>query len=134
MNEELLGLKIKSVLDDGLALRPEVVARLRVARERALDGCYAYAGELSVAGARRASGVRVGAPSDSWVPSWVPVLVLIAALLGIYQWQEARQAAMQAAERTAEIVEVDTGVLIGDLPINAYLDEDFDAWLKQSSE
>jgi hypothetical protein len=31
-------------------------------------------------------------------------------------------------------VEVDSGVLTGDLPIKAYLDEDFQAWLKQASE
>mgnify|MGYP003423079153 CR=1 FL=1 len=46
----------------------------------------------------------------------------------------ARQAALAAAQFTEELVEVDTQVLTSDLPIKAYLDEDFQAWLKQSSE
>jgi hypothetical protein len=31
-----------------------------------------------------------------------------------------------------EIEEIDSAILTGDLPINAYLDNSFDTWLKRS--
>ena len=37
MNEQHLGIRIRSALDAGLRLAPEVAARLSVARERALE-------------------------------------------------------------------------------------------------
>ena len=38
-----------------------------------------------------------------------------------------------AAGVAAEIEEIDAAVLTGDLPLDAYLDKGFDAWLKPSS-
>ena len=62
------------------------------------------------------------------------VACLLVALVGVHYWQETHQAALAAAQLTQELVEVDTQVLTGDLPIKAYLDEDFQTWLKQSSQ
>ena len=134
MNEELFGFRIRQALDAGLEVSPRVSARLRVARERALEAREAAAAGLVPSGGSRVDAVRSADPRQSWIRAAVPVVILIAALFGIHQWQEARESALAAAQLTAEFVEVDSGVLTGDLPIKAYLDEDFQAWLKQASE
>ena len=135
MNEEQLGLRIKQVLDGGgLRIAPEIAARLRLARVRALDRLHVAASDLALAHGGRAGTTHMDDPRESWVRTFLPVAILIAALFGLHQWQEARQRSLASAQETAEFVEVDSGVLTGDLPIKAYLDEDFQAWLKQASE
>ena len=54
-------------------------------------------------------------------------LLLVLGLLATNYWYQAQQA--QQAEETLEI---DAAVLTGDLPIDAYMDKGFDAWLKSS--
>jgi hypothetical protein len=49
---------------------------------------------------------------------------LILALLGIQYWQR--------TPTVEEIEEIDAALLTSDLPINAYLDNSFDTWLKRS--
>ena len=133
MNESQLARTIKAALDGGLGLSPEAAARLKVARERALDRHRAVAGEVALAGAGR-TGVLSSGPSQFLTRILLPAAFLVAAAIGLQQWQEAQRAASQLAQRIAEIEEVDSGLLTGDLPIKAYLDEDFQAWLKRSSE
>jgi hypothetical protein len=55
----------------------------------------------------------------------LPMAVLILGLVAVNQWRDTQNA--------AEIEEIDTAVLTGDLPLDAYLDKGFDAWLKRSS-
>lgn len=137
MNESQIARTIREALDAGLGLSPEVSARLKVARERALDRHRAPARELALAPAGR-SGPR----SSPWTtgPSHVvtrlllPAAFLVAAAIGLQQWQDAQRAANDVTQQVAEIEEIDSGLLTGDLPIKAYLDEDFLAWLKRSSE
>ena len=52
--------------------------------------------------------------------------VLILGLIAINQWRDSQVA--------AEIEEIDAAVLTGDLPLDAYLDKGFDAWLRRSSQ
>lgn len=132
MNEQQLAAKIRPALDAGLRLSPAILARLEAARERAL-GSQA-AGAMAPATAARGATLRIGGPAGTWAQVGLSLACLLVALGGVHFWQEARQAAAANAQITEEIVEVDTRVLTGDLPINAYLDEDFQAWLKQSSE
>jgi hypothetical protein len=132
MNEQQLIQRIRGTLDAGLALAPETVARLEAAREHALARHSAPTPELPVAG--RGATLRRGGPAGSWAQAGLSVACLVVALVGLHYWQDARQTATAVARVTEEIVEVDTQVLTGDLPINAYLDEDFQAWLKQSSQ
>jgi hypothetical protein len=134
MNEERFGFAIRQALDAGLDMSPNVTARLRAAREGALDRLGAPVAGKTTAGAGHSPTPRLDDSRESWIRAAVPVAVLIAALFGVHQWQEAHQVDLAAAQVTAEFVEVDSGVLTGDLPINAYLDEDFQAWLKQASE
>ena len=55
----------------------------------------------------------------------LPTLLLIAGLVAIYTWQQDR--------RAADIEELDAQLLTDDLPIDAYLDKGFEAWLKKVS-
>jgi hypothetical protein len=132
MNEQHLAAKIRPALDAGLHLAPATLARLKVARERALDGHVVGAVLPVVAG--REAALRLGGPIGPWAQVVLSVGCLVVALGGVHFWHESRLAAAANAQITEEIVEVDTSVLTGDLPIKAYLDEDFQAWLKQSSE
>ena len=133
MNESLFARAIKKTLDAGLELRPEVAARLEVARERALERRRAPARGLAIAGPVQI-GLALGIPTKVWSRVVLPALILAAVVVGVRQWQEVQQAAQIAAQQAAEIEEVDTKLLTGDLPIKAYLDEEFQAWLKRSSE
>jgi hypothetical protein len=133
MNEQQLIQRIRGTLDAGLALAPETAARLKVAREHALAR-HSAASAPEMAVARSGATLQLGGPVGSWAQVGLSVACLIVALVGLHYWQEARQAAAAAAQVTEEIVEVDTQVLTGDLPIKAYLDEDFQEWLQQSSQ
>ena len=53
--------------------------------------------------------------------------MLLLSLIGFTYWQ----AAIQPSN---DIAEIDVNLLSGDLPIDAYLDAGFDAWLKRSSQ
>lgn len=133
MNEQQLALRIRTALDAGLRLTPEMTARLKVAREHALARQRVAERGYAVAVAGRGGSARL-APEGSWTQIALSIAFLVAALMGVHYWQEARQASLAAAQFTEELVDVDTRVLTDDLPIKAYLDEDFQSWLKQSSE
>ena len=133
MNELHLARRVKDTLDSGLKLSPELAARLGVARERALDRHRVVAEELALAGPGRL-GARLGSPNQLLTRILLPAAFLVAAAVGLQQWQDFQRAARVAAQEAAEIEETDAGLLTGELPIKAYLDEDFQAWLKRSSE
>ena len=52
--------------------------------------------------------------------------LLVLSLIGVTYWQIVLQA--------NDIADVDASLLTDDLPINAYLDSNFEAWLKRSSQ
>ena len=52
--------------------------------------------------------------------------LLLLSLMGITYWQVVIQG--------NDIAEIDANLLIGDLPIDAYLDGEFETWLKSSSQ
>jgi hypothetical protein len=52
----------------------------------------------------------------------LPVALLVLAVSGIYSWQDKR--------RVAELVDIDSQLLTDDLPVDAYVDRNFQAWLK----
>jgi hypothetical protein len=134
VNEPLLARRIKDALDAGLTVPPAVAARLAAARERALERSHAPAREVVFAGGPPPRAGRPGSPTQ-WLPRLLlPLAFLVAAVIGLQQWQEHQRAARIAAQQAAEIEESDVGLLTGDLPIKAYLDEDFQAWLKRTSD
>ena len=120
MNEQQFGNRIRHLLNQGLELGPGTHKRLRAARERALERQRAE----PVALARWADNVF--GSFDGWrsvsTRVLVPVAVLVIAVSGIYTWQEKR--------RLAELVDIDSQLLTDDLPVDAYFDRNFQAWLK----
>lgn len=56
----------------------------------------------------------------------VPLIVLVAGLAGIYQFEQQR--------RISETAEIDAGVLSDELPLSAYLDRGFNAYLATRAE
>ncbi len=52
--------------------------------------------------------------------------LMVLSLIGVAYWQMVIQA--------NDIAEIDASLLTDELPINAYLDNNFEAWLKRSSQ
>lgn len=122
MNEISFGLKVKQALNEGTRLSPRASARLREARERALAAQkpeHASA-DLAVAGDALARAGGFGGLSRRVL---LPLAVAIAGLAAIYTWQQ--------EQRAAEVEEIDARLLADDLPLEAYLDKGFEAWLRK---
>ena len=138
MNDIKFTNKIRQALNEGARLDghsgARIVERLRAARERALqvrrvsaasvrDPAFAWA-RGTAAGAAGGFGSFGGLGGFS-LRVLLPTLLLIAGLISIYSWQQ--------DQRAADVVELDAQLLTDDLPIDAYLDRGFEAWLKKVS-
>ena len=123
MNEQQTAYRIKQVLNRGLELDPGKLARLKDAREGALARQRTRALAPVVAWAENVTGGWGGSYLLSRVV--LPTVLVIFSAVAIYQWRDTQQA--------AEIEEIDAAMLTGDLPLDAYLDKGFDAWLRRSS-
>ena len=100
----------------------ETMAGLTAARHRALD-LYrqAPATRLAAAGAHAAGSARINPRGLSYA---LPLAVLLLGLAGIIYWQG-------GTGMEGEIADIDARLLTDDLPIDAYLDQGFDSWLKR---
>jgi hypothetical protein len=124
MNETEIAAKIKTYLDHGAAeLKPRARYRLQLARQAALARLDApqTAPELALAGAGGRLGER-RAFTDLKV--WLGILLLVGAAASYQYWQTVQQ--------QRDIEETDAAILSSELPIEAYLDRGFQAWLKHS--
>lgn len=124
MNEQQIAYRIKQYLNRGLDLDAGKLARLKAAREQALARQRVESRIPVVAWAGDVIG-KSGGPSALIPRMLLPTVVLILGLIAVNQWRDSQLA--------AEIEEIDAAVLTGDLPLDAYLDKGFDAWLKRSS-
>ena len=121
MNEPQIGNRIRQLLNQGAPLDASILAKLRAARERALarqkpesaQGVTWMGGMLGRLGGVRGLSLRL----------IVPLLALAIGLAAVYSWEQ--------RQRAAEVEELDALVLTGELPIDAYLDRGFEAWLKK---
>jgi hypothetical protein len=125
MNEQQFGYKIKQSLNHGLALDAAHLERLRAGRESALSRQRVSAPSGWLSWAMGGGGPSAG-PRFFVSRLVLPALLLALGLFVVNYWHQA-----QLAQENAEI---DAEVLTGDLPIDAYLDKGFDAWLRRSSE
>lgn len=137
MNEEIrFANKVRQALNEDARLdgaRGAVIAeRLRAARERALlahrPGRAEVLAPVPVAADRGpAAGLLAGFGGIGGFSLRVllPTLLLIAGLGSIYSWQQ--------EQRAADVEEIDAQLLTDVLPIDAYLDRGFEAWLKKVS-
>ena len=121
MNELQFGNRIRQALNEGAHLDANVAERLRAAREQALErqrsepsGSLVWADNVSS---------RLGGVAGISLRLLLPLIVVAASLFGIRSWQQ--------TQRVAEVVEIDASVLAGELPLDAYLDKGFEAWLKK---
>lgn len=114
-------LAVKRHLDASAARLPEGAAEtLRAARERALAVQKREAGGVAaLAGGRGSFGI-------DWLWRIAPVVVLVVGLFGIKTWHEARLA--------EENLEIDTRLLLDEVPPNAYLDKGFGVWLSRQGQ
>lgn len=124
MNEQQTAHRIRQLLNRGLDLDPGKLARLKAAREQALARQRVTSPVFVLAWADNVVG-RFGGPASIVPRMLLPMAVLILGLIAVNQWRDSQTA--------AEIEEIDAAVLTGDLPLDAYLDKGFDAWLKRSS-
>jgi hypothetical protein len=124
MNEQQTAHRIRQLLNRGLDLDPGKLARLKAAREQALARQRVTSPVFVLAWADNVVG-RFGGPASIIPRMLLPMAVLILGLIAVNQWRDSQTA--------AEIEEIDAAVLTGDLPLDAYLDKGFDAWLKRSS-
>ena len=131
MNEIKFTHKIRQALNEGSRLDGDsgarIAERLRAAREQALAR-RKLEREPVLAWARGAARGVIGGFGGIGGFSFrllLPAALLVAGLIAIYSAQQAQSA--------ADAEELDAKLLTGDLPIDAYLDRGFEAWLKKVS-
>ncbi len=125
MNEREIAKEIMGYLDRGTAeLKAGIAYKLQLARQEALARLSEprRAPELVLAGA--GGGTLGGRRFFADVRIWVSVLLIVGGILSFQYWQTAQQA--------RDIEETDAAILSSELPIEAYLDGGFQAWLKRS--
>ena len=127
MNEPEIAGKIVRHLNQGLGtIKQGTLYQLQSARKAALDRYreapqpvfgLAWAGDIAF---------RVSHNRYFNARNMLALGLMVLSLIGATYWQIVIQ--------TNDIAEVDAGLLADELPINAYLDSNFEAWLKRSSQ
>jgi len=124
--------KVRHTLNESLdTLPPPTIDRLASARKIALSHKKNDAPQRAFAPQHALAG-KIGNFFDKPLP-WVgrmglaiPVIVVIIGLVGIYQ------AGQQ--QRISEIADIDVAVLSDELPLTAYLDHGFNAYLAKRTD
>jgi hypothetical protein len=121
--------RVCRALDESANALPEAtVTRLALARKAALraqllpEARRAPAHRFVLAGAGFDGSQRAGFARTGFVFS--AILLVGACLAGLYQFEQER--------RIEDLADMDTAVLNDDLPISAYADQGFNAFLKQN--
>jgi hypothetical protein len=122
MNEKDFSERLRPWLDRSAAEVGEMQAtRLKSARLRALD---AYREPVRLFGLITVNGALARTLKSSVIQQallWLPIVVLLATL------------AAKSLAPEVDIGELDAQLLTGELPIDAFLDKDFDEWLRKES-
>ena len=132
-SDEQFARKLTALLDQAAAdISPGIAYRLQQARARALDGeraeatepqlAHALAGVGGLGASRGTAGPGNGKPLWAQWRLWLGIAAIVAAGFGWQQWH--------AYRTVLAYEELDAQILSSDLPIDAYLDRGFDAWLK----
>jgi len=124
--EHELARRIVQHLDHGVdQLGSGVREQLLVARKAALSQYRVQpAAAAGLAGAGQAA-VRFFEHHPAGMRQLAAIAMLVAVLAGVAYWNSNGTA--------TDLAEIDSGLLTGELPLNAYLDKGFDSWLKRSS-
>jgi hypothetical protein len=133
--EREFALAIRRALDESTEDLPQpTLARLALARRAALQRkkpevapqtapvtamAPAFAGAMGAAMGARPPVVR----APRFVLMW-PMFALVAALIGVAYWED--------QQRIADTADIDAAMLSDELPLNAYLDHGFNAYLSRT--
>ena len=124
MNEQQFACQIRKHLEQGLHDLPQATAdRLAQARRIALAHQKQAVAQSSLATAGSFLNIHLDIPRH--YNQLIAALALVAAAVLTTFWLTDRQ--------VNELSEIDSALLAGDLPVNAYTDKGFNAWLKQAS-
>ena len=113
------------------AIGPDLGARLRFAREQALERARAARAALATPaiGVTSSGAAVLGRTGWGWglrIAAVMPAVALVAGLVLIQQWQDRAQISVAA--------EIDAALLADDLPPTAYSDSGFAEFLKTPRE
>ncbi len=123
MNEKDFSQKLRPWLDRSADGVGEMQAtRLRSARLRALDQWREPVRLLGLVTVGEGTVQTLKYSVLQQALMWLPIVMLLATL-----------AAKALSPETVDIGELDAMLLTGELPIDAFLDKDFDQWLKSAS-
>ncbi len=131
-NEQELAYRIRYALDEHAAhISPKIANRLRAARKLAI--AHKKPELPQIASAPQFAGLHKLSHSFNRPSNWfwrvstvIPALLLIFGVIGIYFFEQER--------RINELAELDTAVLGDELPLDAYLDHRFDAYLNKNGD
>ena len=120
-DEQQFGYKVRQVLNQGTNLIDSSTrASLQAARQHALAHQKLAVAGLSIAGMGNFA-------SEVLLPQARTLIALVALAIGVvgtYYWNNFQEADVNG--------EIDSALLADELPINAYLDHGFSAWLEHS--
>lgn len=122
MNEKDFSQKLRPWLDRSADGVGEIQAtRLRSARLRALDQWREPVRLLGLVTVGEGTAQTLKYSVLQQALMWLPIVILLATL------------AAKALSPEVDVGELDAMLLTGELPIDAFLDKDFDQWLKSAS-
>jgi hypothetical protein len=125
MNEERYASRVRQALNHGLKdIAPASARRLEAARHLALGRQKQSGPQMALAGHSAHGGFRFS-PDNRYLRQ---ILAVLALLLGMWI-----SFYMDSVKYVGAIEEVDSALLSGDLPPEAFLDNDFFAWLLDDS-
>ncbi len=126
VNEHRLGKEIAGYLDgDSGNLSVHTLQRLQAARQSALSRYSANAAQhFSPSGWAVSGGYLSRLGAFRGYQFWLPVLALVLALSALLTWQ--------VQQHSVEQSEIDAALLADDLPLDAYINHDFNQWVRHS--
>lgn len=127
MNELQLGSRLGRLLNESLPADGPMTERLRAAREQALTHQrQAQSEPATVVAYPHSVRTQQSRPLFVSLRALAAVGLLAVAWFSVYAWHQDHQ--------IAELEEVDAQLLADDLPIDAYLDQGFGAWLRKTAD
>jgi hypothetical protein len=124
-DEREIAKKITGYLDRSAAqLKAGTAYKLQLARQQALARLAEPRRAPELVPATAGGGTLGGRRFFADARIWIGVLLIVGGALSYQYWQTVQQA--------RDIEETDAAILTSELPIEAYLDRGFQAWLKRS--
>lgn len=128
MSDAQFGQRVARLLDDSLArVDADTTTRLQIARKAALASAdFRPRGRLAWA----VAWAGVDGPRPGWLAGprlWLAASLLLAAIAtgGFTAW---------SARESGGDLDLDLSILADDLPVTAYIEDGFDAWLKRPAD